>query len=271
MKDMFSVGELSKYQKISKQTLIFYDKIGLFKPAYIDPENGYRYYSAEQIDYLDTILIMKKIGFSLEDIKNHMKNFNKDNSLALLKNQLSVIEKEIDDLNLIKSRLLHRCSQMEHAVSMGSNLPKIELFPGQYILYHNVEAPNSMKEISIASKKCYAQALRENLPVFYQCGVRVPLKNIAAGRFTEASTAFLTTDRIDVPNLQKLPQGLTACIYHFGDYYSIGKSYEELLEYCRKNRLSIISDSCEFCINDYITSKDEKEFITKIMFYVEEK
>ena len=63
MDHLFSIGELSKYQKISKQTLIFYDKIGLFRPAYVDPNNGYRYYSASQIDYLDTILLMKKIGF----------------------------------------------------------------------------------------------------------------------------------------------------------------------------------------------------------------
>lgn len=35
MKNLFSVGELSKLQNISRQTLIFYDKIGLFCPAYI--------------------------------------------------------------------------------------------------------------------------------------------------------------------------------------------------------------------------------------------
>ena len=69
MNNYFSIGELSKLQNISRQTLIFYDKIGLFTPAYINPENGYRYYNANQLDYLDTICIMKKIGFSLEEIK----------------------------------------------------------------------------------------------------------------------------------------------------------------------------------------------------------
>ena len=69
MNNYFSIGELSKLQNISRQTLIFYDKIDLFTPAYIDPENGYRYYNANQLDYLDTICIMKKIGFSLEEIK----------------------------------------------------------------------------------------------------------------------------------------------------------------------------------------------------------
>ncbi|MGI6055273.1 MAG: MerR family DNA-binding transcriptional regulator, partial [Clostridium sp.] len=62
MNQFFSIGELSKLQNISRQTLIYYDKIGLFCPSYVDPDNGYRYYSWSQLDSLDTILIMKKIG-----------------------------------------------------------------------------------------------------------------------------------------------------------------------------------------------------------------
>ena len=42
MNDLFTIGEISKHQNISRQTLIFYDKIGLFRPAYVDPENGYQ-------------------------------------------------------------------------------------------------------------------------------------------------------------------------------------------------------------------------------------
>ena len=53
-----------------------------------------------------------------------------------------------------------------------------------------------------------------------------------------------------------------------GDYQSIGRSYRKLLSYCEENALEIVSDSYEFCINDYITSGDEKEYITKILFYV---
>ena len=40
MKNYYSIGELAGYQNISKQTLIFYDKIGLFRPAYVDPLHG---------------------------------------------------------------------------------------------------------------------------------------------------------------------------------------------------------------------------------------
>ena len=70
--DLFSIGEVARYQNLSKQTLIFYDKIGLFRPAWVDPDNGYRYYSASQLDQLDTIIIMKTIGFSLAEIREHI-------------------------------------------------------------------------------------------------------------------------------------------------------------------------------------------------------
>lgn len=270
MKDMFSAGELAKLQNISKQTLLYYDKIGLFKPSCIDPENDYRYYSAEQLDYLDTILIMKKIGFSLKEIKEKMESYTTENSIISFRQQLSVIDDKIRELSLIRSRLEHRCEQVEQAYKKTGREPVVETCDETFILCHEVESPYSMKEISLATKKCYAQALTEDLPVFYQCGVSVPLKKIREGRCIEAKTAFLTTENVpSVSNIISIPKGLTVSLCHFGTYASITESYLRLIEYCTENSLKIISDSYEFCINDYITSKFEDEFITKIMFYVE--
>ena len=270
MENMFTAGELSKYQNISKQTLIFYDKIGLFKPVYIDPENGYRYYSAEQLDYLDTILIMKKIGFSLNEIKEHMKNYTVQNSLTFFRQQLSVIDGKIKELSMLKNRLENRCEQVEKVLSLKDTAPKTEIFEGVYIFYEEIQEPYDMRETSIAQKKCYARSFKENVPIFFQCGVSVPLERIIKEHFTEAKIAFLTTDNIsNVENIKKLPSGLTVSAYHRGNYYSIGSTYIRILQYCRENKLKIISDSFEFCINDYITSRYEDEFITKIMFYAE--
>ncbi len=271
MNNMFSAGELAKMQKISKQTLLYYDKIGLFNPSYTDPDNGYRYYSAEQLDYLDTILIMKKIGFSLNEIKKYMKSYTTENSIAFFHNQLSVIEKKIQELSLIQNRLEHRCQQVEQIYSKQASEPIIAMTDCTYILYHEVSHPYGMKEISIATKKCYAQALNHNFPIFFECGVSVPLERILSGRYVEAKTAFVTTENVpSVSNIIMLPKGLTASIYHFGNYYDIDSSYIKLMRFCRQKNLKIISSSYEFCINDYITSRYQEEFITKIMFYVEE-
>lgn len=268
---MFSAGELAKLQNISKQTLLYYDNIGLFKPSYIDPENGYRYYSAEQLDYLDTILIMKKIGFSLKEIKEQMKSYTTENSIVSFRHQLLVIKKKIRELSLIQSRLEHRCEQVEQAYSKKGCGPVVDVADETFLLYQHVKSPFTMKEISVSTKKCYAQALTDELPVFFQCGVSVPLAKIRAGQYLDASMAFLTTENIpSVSNIMRIPGGLTASLYHFGSYDSIAGSYIKLIQYCMKNNLRILSDSYEFCINDYITSRFEEEFITKIMFYVKQ-
>ncbi|OUP66813.1 hypothetical protein B5F13_01995 [Drancourtella sp. An177] len=273
MNNLFTIGEVSKYQNISKQTLIFYDKIGLFRPAYVDPDNGYRYYSSSQIDYLDTILIMKKIGFSLSEIKEHMQHYTIDSSLLALRKQLTVIDQKIHELRLIRSRVQHRCDQMEAARTCGEKENKVivEKTEEQYILFRAVDKPYTLREISIATKKCFSDSFQKQLPIFFQCGVIVPFDHIREGRFTEATQAFLPIEKTDhVSNIRRLPGGLCASIYHIGDYLSIGHSYERLLDYCSLHSLEILSDSYEFCINDYITSRDENEYITKIMFYVRE-
>ncbi len=274
MKNLFSIGELSKLQNISRQTLIFYDKIGLFCPAYTDPNNGYRYYSAKQIDYLDTICIMKKIGFSLEEIKEYMKSYTLDNSIITLRKQLSVLEQQIEELQMIKSRVEHRCSQLEHAVSIRevSDDIMVENVDKQCILVQKVNAPYSLEQVSIATKECFVRSFKEQLPVFFQSGAIVPYSRIRQQRYTEASFAFLPIDIMsNIDGTMELPEGQCVCTYHTGDYYSIGCSYERLLAYCSDNKLDIISDSFEFAVNDYLSTKDENEYITKIMFYVKNK
>lgn len=272
MKNLFSIGELSKQQNISRQTLIFYDKIGLFPPAYVDPENGYRYYSYSQLDYLDTICIMKKIGFSLEEIKTYMKNYTIDHSIVTLRKQLTIIEQQIQELQMIRNRVEHRCRQLEHAVAIrnSSDIVALEDAKIQYILLQEVPSPHTLESVSIATKECFVRSFKEQLPIFFQSGAIVPYENILNKKYTEAAFAFLPIEKIDhVPGVAELPAGKSVFTYHTGNYISIGKAYERILEYCRRHHLHIISDSYEFAINDYLSTGDENEYITKIMFYVE--
>ena len=141
----------------------------------------------------------------------------------------------------------------------------------RYFLYAKVEEPWSFGEISIATKKCFSQALKEGLPIFFQTGVIVPYEHILEGRYTEANVAFLPIEKTKkAKNIGTLPKGKVVSIYHYGTYQSIERSYKKLLKFCEKNQLEIVSDSYEFCINDYISSGDENEYITEIFFYVHE-
>lgn len=65
---MFRVGEFSKIARVSKRLLHHYDHIGLFQPSHTDDATGYRTYSAQQLPFLNRILALRDLGFSLEQI-----------------------------------------------------------------------------------------------------------------------------------------------------------------------------------------------------------
>lgn len=43
---MFSIGEFSRIAHVTPRQLRHYEELGLFQPERIDPEMGYRFYSA---------------------------------------------------------------------------------------------------------------------------------------------------------------------------------------------------------------------------------
>lgn len=272
MNNLFSIGEISKLQNISRQTLIFYDKIGLFCPLYTDPNNGYRYYGSNQLDHLDTICVMKKIGFSLEEIKSHMKSYNMEDSISALRKQVSVIERQIEELKLVKSRAEHRCRQLESVATVRYSGARVMLGRAerQYILLQKVMPPHSLEEVSLATKRCFVKAFKEHLPIYFQSGAIIPYERIRQGRYVEAAYAFLPIESTGYSDeIAEMPEGKCVYTYHLGDYPSIGSSYERILEYCKINGLRICSDSYELAINDYLSTDNEDEYITKVMFYVE--
>ena len=65
---MFKISEFSRLSQVSMKTLRYYDQIGLLKPTYTDPLNGYRYYTTEQLFRLNRIMAFKDLGLTLEQI-----------------------------------------------------------------------------------------------------------------------------------------------------------------------------------------------------------
>lgn len=66
---MLSIGEFSRICRVSTKTLRYYAEIGLLLPEQINSGNGYRYYSAAQLETMLLIERLKAYGFSLEEIK----------------------------------------------------------------------------------------------------------------------------------------------------------------------------------------------------------
>lgn len=68
---LLSIGEAAKLKNVSIKALRYYEKLGIFNPAYIDPQSGYRYYSPAQLFDLDVILTCGELGIPLKHILDY--------------------------------------------------------------------------------------------------------------------------------------------------------------------------------------------------------
>lgn len=65
----YTAGALAKIAGVNIQTLRFYDREDILKPAF-RTDVGYRVYDAESMKRLKFIIQAKELGFSLKEIKD---------------------------------------------------------------------------------------------------------------------------------------------------------------------------------------------------------
>lgn len=64
----YTPQQLASFFSIKKDTLLYYDRIGLFSPD-VRNKNGYRYYTVAKLNELDSILTMRDLGLSINAIR----------------------------------------------------------------------------------------------------------------------------------------------------------------------------------------------------------
>jgi DNA-binding transcriptional MerR regulator len=65
---VFTIGPFSRLAGVSAKVLRSYDRVGLFRPVWTDPSNGYRYYSPAQLPDVRRILALRDMGIGLAEI-----------------------------------------------------------------------------------------------------------------------------------------------------------------------------------------------------------
>ena len=72
--ELFRIGEVARMFSISVGSLRHYEKLGLIRPEYTDPDSGYRYYGVQQFERLNTIRYLRALDMPLEDIADFLLN-----------------------------------------------------------------------------------------------------------------------------------------------------------------------------------------------------
>lgn len=153
---MYSIGQFSIMFQINKKTLRYYDEIGLFKPAYVDESNQYRYYKEEQIEVMKEIIRWKNVGISLEQIAALLNHQNLELLHQCYEKRLMEIEEEKRALDRQKNMILEYQQNKQKSEEQKSS---ISIDKGNYILEGNVY----YKVVN-----CEMEEIHQNIGLFYE-------------------------------------------------------------------------------------------------------
>ncbi len=122
MNEYLSIGKVSKLKNVSIKSLRYYDKIGILKPAFVNTETNYRYYTKEQLYLLDAITLCIKLGIPLKDL-NHYVNNDSINLQKLLYDGKILAEEKIMEIHQCLGALQETLQQLSTSVNGMAKIP----------------------------------------------------------------------------------------------------------------------------------------------------
>ncbi len=115
---LLTIGQFAAMHGINKKTLMWYDEIGLFKPAAVNPENGYRCYNYHQSPILETILLLRELDVSIQEIQDFMQNRSAGSLKNLLEDKIAELDLRITHLQAVRSTLCSHHRNMSTLLTM---------------------------------------------------------------------------------------------------------------------------------------------------------
>lgn len=263
-----TTSQFAKMYNINKKTLIYYDEIGLFKPAFVK-ENGYRYYTIHQGGLFEVILILKQLGMPLKSIKKYLKNRSVEELNIILLEQKNNIEKQINELNRISNIIKNRLDTLNICKIIELDKMDIEYMGEEYfILSSNIRYE---QPIVVAKMLCehVAKSYKNNIYNGLGFGAVIKGEEIINEDYLNYSY-FYTKVQHKPKNIDYFlkQKGEYLVFYHKGNWLNFNVIYEKAKQYLKNKNYSI----GEYCYEEYVlddaTSKTADEYITKFMIQI---
>ena len=257
LKKYLTTQEFANLLRISKHTLFYYDKIDLFKPAYVD-EHGFRYYDVHQYDQLDTILFLRSIGLSIDEIKNYYPHKSIDTQSILIDNQIDKISKKIAYLKDMKKDLEITKCDLKEALTYLNKIVILDQDEEYLILGKSFNGPNfysytdQIQELLNSNKNI---SIESNLGCIYQ------KERALNGDYDYELTGYLKCIHKEKEAVIK-PKGKYLVYFYKGRPSSLKNAYFEIKQYIEDNHLKtsdyfleelIVGDWCASSKDDYIS------------------
>lgn len=108
----YSIGEVAKLSGVDAKTLRFYEKKGVIVPANRE-ENGYRYFTEENLEEIKVVKNARDLGLGLPEIKELMVGCSDSNCIHTAERNQRIIDdyvvkltERIEQMEKLKKRML---------------------------------------------------------------------------------------------------------------------------------------------------------------------
>ncbi len=264
MNQYMSIGKVSKLKTVSIKSLRYYDRIGILKPAFVNTETNYRYYTNDQLYLLDAITVCIRLGIPLKELNSYVEN-SSINLQKLLYDGKILAEQKIMDIHNCLETLQETLQNMASPVTGLAKIPESRngvLLPEGF--YHNEIVARRMLTVPLEEMdipkyygqyilKLFVTAQQMGTVVAYPSGVLHEYRN---GKYQRHMFLTITGDAPSSQNgdhaIRTIGEGDFACrriSSHVADFETIRQEMKEVIK----------SDDFYVIETDTLSEKNKKD------------
>ena len=267
-KECLSITDFAKLSRISRSTLLFYDKIGLFSPV-SRKGNKYRYYSYLQIYTVNLIRRCQTLGMSLDEIKQLRTKSSPKLVDELFERQIGQIDDEIN--TWIKARkLLTTLKNVIHPMlAVDETAVSVEYIPAEPIVLGGLNDYNKSANDHAALAHFYRDCEKKypGLDLNYPVWAVFSEERIKRGDWVWPDRFyFYNPDGYD-----KRPAAHYAIGFTRGGYGQCGELYERLISYIGENGYEISGPAYEEYPLTELCYTSQADYLIRLMITVRKK
>ena len=258
-----TIGQFAALHGINKKTLMWYDEIGLFGPASVNPENGYRCYNYHQSPMLETILLLRELEVPIPVIQDFMKNRSAENLKELLVNEMAVLDLRITHLQALRTTLSAHRRNMATLLTMDlSEISVIEKKERCLVTVEISKDTTYEEEVELITSETEKYRLGRLHHATY--GSMIPVSSLLKGNFDDYTNLFIEIPRLEQRSgLHIQPKGKYLRAFHKGNWDRLPLRYQEILHYAQNQGLTLSGYSYEKGINEAVIDRVE-DYIMQI-------
>lgn len=268
MKDYYKIGEISKIYGIGRDSLMYYEDIGILKP--FRDKNGYRMYKLSDIWRLNLIKELRSLNFPMKKIKEYLDDRNIESTKEILNKEIILIDEKIEELLSYKQNIMKRLD------TINDELRNLKLYEIDLVYINKRKALELNANVT---KDEEFDFLIQKLQKDYEnrftilgnnnIGSSFCLDKIKQGIYNEFKSVFcFLEDEEEIYNII-FNEGYYLTLTYKGKYKNNKHYINKMFKYIEEKGYKIISDPIEIYKIDIHETEDINEFITEIQIPVD--